>query len=95
MAKITFEQWMDNRPGHQYRKSTISKYVVALKKVEERLGIHLEKPIFEITDIEEFDKVAKFIKAQPNYEEINRKYGRGDLSAGLSAYSQYLIDVYG
>lgn len=95
MAKITFEQWMDNRPGHQYRKSTISKYVVALKKVEERLGIHLEKPIFEITDIEEFNKVAKFIKSQPNYEEINRKYGRGDLSAGLSAYSQYLIDVYG
>ena len=66
MKKITFEQWMNDYSGHQYRKSTISKYIVALKKVEERLGVHLEKQIFEITDINEFNEVVKFIKSQPN-----------------------------
>jgi len=94
-SNLSFEEWLANYQDHKYRDSTIKRYVVALQKVEERLMISLGKPIFEITDLKEFESAVKTIQSAPNYDFVNKKYGNGDLSAALSAYAKYLKDIFG
>lgn len=90
---LSFEEWLANYREHKYRDSTIKRYIVALQKAEERLSIFLDKPILEIKDLKEFEKTVEKIQAAPNYEYVNKKYGNGDLSAALSAYTKYLKDI--
>ena len=90
---LSFEEWLTNYKDHKYRDSTIKRYIIALQKAEERLGISFQRPILEIRDIKEFKDSVRVIQADPNYEFVNKKYGNGDLSAALSAYKKYLIDM--
>ena len=90
---LSFEEWLTNYREHKYRDSTIKRYIVALQKAEERLSIVLDRPILEIKDLKEFEKAVEKIQTSPNYDFVNKKYGNGDLSAALSAYTKYLKDI--
>ena len=90
---LSFEEWLTNYKDHKYRDSTIKRYIIALQKAEERLGISFQRPLLEIRDLKEFEDSVRVIQADPNYESVNKKYGNGDLSVALSAYKKYLIDM--
>ena len=89
---ITFEKWMENNPNHKYTDATIKRYIRALDKAEEWLNITLPTKILNINDYQTFLQVQDEIKNAPDYEEINRNHGHGDLSAALRLYGQYLKD---
>ena len=78
MKRITFEYWMNNCSGRDYRPSTVSRYCKALELIEERMGLKFDKPILEIRDEKEFEEVAQIIQSASNYEFVNKKYGNGD-----------------
>ena len=90
VANITFEYWMNNCSGRDYRPSTVSRYCKALELIEDRMGLKFDKPILEIRDEKEFEEVAQIIQSASNYEFVNKKYGNGDLHAAILAYTKYL-----
>ena len=92
-AVLSFEEWLTNYEDHKYRDSTIKRYVIALQKAAERLDVAFEKPILEMRNLKEFEDSVRVIQSAPNYEFVNKKYGNGDLSAALSAYKKYLVDI--
>lgn len=91
--EIEFTNWLRNYEEHKYRESTINRYVVAIKKAEERLEIKLDIPILAIKDIVTFENTVQVIRNSPKYEFVNKKYGNGDLSAALTAYSKFIVFI--
>lgn len=90
MSLEGFKRWlMEN----EYRNTTVSRYIRALNKIEERFNINLSKNVIEIDNIAEFEDVEKKITSVPNYKEINFKYGHRDTSAALSSYKKYLKNI--
>lgn len=90
--KVAFQDWLKNLKTHTYTNHVIYKYTRALEMAEEWLSIKLPSPIFEITSLDAFNKCNKIIKSVPNYVEINKAHGHGDLSAALSLYSKFLAE---
>ena len=88
----SFDKWMENNPNHKYTDATIKRYIRALDKAEEWLNIALPARVLDITDYQSFLYVQNEIKNAPNYEEVNRNHGHGDLSAALRLYGLYLND---
>lgn len=86
--KSFFSVWLESIG--QYKKSTIRRYIVALDKAEQRLGIALSSPIFSVTKASDFKPIEEEIKSADKYEEVNKNFGNGDLSAAISAYWKYL-----
>lgn len=86
--KNYFSVWLESIG--KYKKSTIRRYIVALDKAEERLDIKLSTPIFSISKISDFKIIEAEIKSANKYEDVNKSYGNGDLSAAISAYWKYL-----
>ena len=86
--KSYFSVWLESIG--KYKKSTIRRYIVALEKAEERLGIRLSTPIFSVSKISGFKQIETEIKNAEKYEDVNKNFGNGDLSAALSAYGRYL-----
>lgn len=87
---VSFETWLMNR---KYQNSTVRKYIVALQKVGERLPNVIEHDLLSITNPVEFHAAVEKIKASPNYAFVNQKYGHGDLSAAMWAYTKYLQEM--
>lgn len=85
-----FEEWLKDYKDHKYTDGTVKRYIRALQKVEEWLGINLPKQVMEIDDLEEFLNVQSIIKRTPDYDDINQSHGHGDLSAALNAYEKFL-----
>ena len=90
LARPSFKEWLKLYPKHKYTDATITRYIRALDKSSEWLGIELDKPILSITSAEEFALVQKRIIGLPNYREVNQGHGHGDLSAALRLYEAYL-----
>lgn len=88
----SFEKWMENNPNHKYTDATIKRYTRALDKADEWLNITLSEKVLDITDYQTFLNVQNEIKNAPDYEEVNRNHGHGDLSAALRLYGLYLKD---
>lgn len=88
-----FKKWLSNYSQRTYRESTIKRYLVALDKAEERLSIQLDTNIWEIRNIEQFNLAFESIATAREYEFANKKYGNGDLSAALSAYKKFILDI--
>lgn len=88
--KTAFQNWLKNLKTHKYTDHVIYKYTRALEMAEEWLSIKLPSPIFLITKRSVFDECEKIIKSIPNYVEVNKAHGHGDLSAALSLYSKFL-----
>lgn len=89
----SFSEWLEKYPNHKYTDATIKRYIRALDKAGEWLNISLTANILDITDYQIFLQVQKDIKSVPDYEEVNRNHGHGDLSAALRLYGLYLQDV--
>ena len=75
------------------KESTIDRYIKALEKVDERMGLNLPFKILEIANYEDFITVKKSIKENPKYAYINTYYGHNDLTAALSLYESFLKGV--
>lgn len=88
-----FIAWMQNYREPKYRDSTISRYITALKRAEERLGVTLSKSIFSVCDTASFAELVQEIHSCSQYEFVNKKYGNGDLSAALNAYGKYIKSI--
>ena len=89
-GRISFEAWLNTLSDKNYSESTIYRYVRALEKATEWLGVTLSRPILEITTMEDYLEIEKGIKNLPNYEDVNLQHGHGDLSAALSLYKKYV-----
>ena len=87
---IGFEEWLRNHAPKKYNDHTVYKYVHALEKAGEWLGLSIDPPLLTITNSEEFEQVRMIIQSKPNYDEINQSHGHGDLSAAMSLYKQYI-----
>lgn len=90
--KDEFSDWLNNYPDHKYIPSTIKRYLVALERAEERLNIRLHRPIWFISDQDDFENAYNAIVQAESYPIVNKKFGNGDLSAALSAYRKFLIE---
>ena len=54
---ITFADWLSNYAPRTYKDTTVYKYVAALEKGSDWLGISLEKPIMEHLIVDEFKRM--------------------------------------
>ena len=88
----SFNMWLANYPNHKYTDATIKRYTRALDKAEKWLNIKLPARVLDITDYQTFLYVQNEIKNAPDYEEVNRNHGHGDLSAALRLFDLYMKD---
>lgn len=84
---MTFKEYLKNIM--KLEDTTVQRYINELRNVEKRFGVHLQKPILEIKDSEEFEKIKKELESYPQYDYVKDKTGRA-LPAALSNYSEYL-----
>lgn len=87
----SFENWLNKE--QKYKENTVKRYVRALQKAEEWLGITLPKKVLEVAKMEEFQDIQSIIKGTPDYYSINKSHGHGDLSAALKAYEKFLHNI--
>ncbi|MBR4867367.1 MAG: hypothetical protein IKU11_11805, partial [Clostridia bacterium] len=90
-VKITFEEWLANYAPRAYKAGTIKRYVAALEKAPERMGMELPKPIMQYTDVEEFNAIFDMIVKHEQFDYVNKNYGHSDLSAALGAFKKYVL----
>ena len=81
-----FDVWMKSK---KYSESTRAHYIGALENLPSKVNINIEKPLFEIMSIKEFQNISDQIQNSPNFEEINGN-GHHVFSAAITAYQQYL-----
>ena len=89
--KVTFEDWLNNFGPRAYKVGTVRRYVTALEKAPERMGISLPKPIMEYTDPEEYGELYNSLVSHEKYDYVNQNYGNRDLGAALNAYKKYVL----
>ena len=89
--KITFEDWLNNYGPRSYKTGTVKRYVTALEKAPERMGISIPKPIMEYTDPEEYGELYNSLVSHEKYDYVNQNYGNRDLGAALNAYKKYVL----
>ena len=87
---MNFEEWLRSNPHHKYLEKTIKRYIRALEKAGEWLGIDFPKGLLEISGYEEFISETNRMKSLSNYSEVNQSHGHGDLSAAISLFAQFL-----
>lgn len=87
---VSFADWLSNYAPRTYKDTTVYKYVAALEKGPDWLGISLKKPVMEHLIIEEFNSLYELIVNHENFDTVNKAHGNGELSAALNAYKKYL-----
>ena len=92
-----FRKWMGTQKsasGQLYSATSITHNALALRKVctEVSLSDFPDiKNLFDVTDIELFEKVREAIMAHPDYDAVNRKHGNGYLNSALTIwYDKFL-----
>ncbi|WP_077212414.1 AAA family ATPase [Bacillus dakarensis] len=93
--KDEFENWLSEQiqeNGSLYSKETIKGYIYALSKACS--DIHnlnlVNSNLFSIGSLDEFISIVKLIKDNPDYKRVNKKFGKGQLSAGMTKYKEFL-----
>ncbi|WP_087064206.1 McrB family protein [Intestinibacillus massiliensis] len=91
--KAWFEE-LERDNGEHYSENTRNQYISALRAVSTTFGDAIApfSSIFEIDDIEVFERAEAAIKADDGFEEFNRNRGNGSLSAGLDLYKRFLVE---
>ena len=70
--KVTFEDWLNNFGPRAYKVGTVRRYMTALEKAPERMGISLPKPIMEYTDPEEYCELYNSLVVHEKYDYVNQ-----------------------
>ena len=92
-----FKKWLSSvtkSNGETYSENTRNQYIGALKAAGSSFGSAIGpfSSIFEIVDVETFERAVTAIKADDAFEEFNRNRGNGSLSAGLDLYKRFLLE---
>lgn len=87
----TFEEWLNNFGPRAYKTGTVRRYVTALEKAPERMGITLPKSIMQYTGVEEYSELYAFLISHEKYDYVNKNYGNRDLGAALNAFKKYVL----
>ena len=95
-----FREWMatqTSQTGKPCTPSMISNNSGALNKVCQLMDI-VEYPdlesIFQITNIDTFNDVRAIIKANPNYDEVDKACSNRYLTSALKWYTRYLDEMF-
>lgn len=96
--KVEFKNWLDNqrkKDGTIYAELTKSGYIYYVEKAcNEFSDINFNiNNLFEITEYKEFKIVEESIRKNSKFKEINLKCGKGQLSAGMNLYAQFLSEL--
>ncbi len=80
--------------GEPYTNNTRDQYINALKAIGTEFAnvIGPFTSIFEIDDVETFERAAAAIKTDSSFEEANSNHGNGSLAAGLELYKRFLSE---
>jgi len=95
--KDEFKEWISRKlqnDGKPYSESTCRGYVYALVKAcgeIENLTLN-EDDLFTINSSEEFERIEEKIKNNNDFVRVNKKYGKGQLSAGMRLYGEFLAE---
>ncbi len=89
--KITFDDWLNNYAPRAYKTGTVRRYVTALEKAPERMGISLPKAIMEYTGVQEYNELYSFLTSHEKYDYVNKTFGNRDLGAALNAFKKYVL----
>lgn len=90
-----FEHWMSSiskENGDTYSSFTLKGYITALKKAcFEIKNLNVKnKDFFKIDDLGEFSNIEATVRNNPDFDRVNKKYGKGQLSAGMIKYGEFL-----
>lgn len=95
--KDEFEKWLSRQiqnNGSPYAQLTQKGYVYALSKAcSEIENLNLEiNYLFTISSIDEFKKIEDMVRNNPDFARVNEKFGKGQLSAGMIKYGEFLVE---
>lgn len=82
-----------NARGTLYLENVARSYMSTLHSAPFKLTLSLpleNRNVFSCHTVAELDALWNIFKAAPNYIEVNRYLGHGQLSAGLTVYRRYL-----
>jgi hypothetical protein len=90
--------WLMTQPnayGSLYLESVARGYMGTLRNAPPKLNLDNIKNVnvFECHSVEALDKLVAAFKSAPNYAELNKRMGHGQLSAGLAVYRRYLEHI--
>jgi 5-methylcytosine-specific restriction enzyme B len=93
--KDEFEHWLrkEIQPnGQPYSKHTKKGYIYALQKAASELeNLNLpQTDLFTFSSLDEFIQVENQIRDHADFKKVNKKYGKGQLSAGMIKYNEFL-----
>lgn len=93
--KAEFEKWMSEQVqsnGRSYSQHTQKGYVYALTKAcSEIENLNLESSdLFTINSFDEFKSIEEMIRNNQDFARVNEKFGKGQLSAGMIKYGEFL-----
>ena len=84
---MDFNQWLIRRGN--IRRATVLHYAGAVYGTISRMVGH---PVYEITDMEEFDKLYADLVARPDFADLDRR-GNRMYSSALKKYRAFLTDA--
>ncbi len=93
--KDAFEQWMSEQVqsnGKTYSQHTQNGYIYTLTKAcSEIKNLNIDNSdLFNIDSLDEFKKIEEIVRNNDDFARVNEKFGKGQLSAGMIKYAEFL-----
>lgn len=95
-AEKQFASWLitqTNTQGKFYKPHVANRYAACLRSEPLKLDISLsleERDVYRCQSITAFHRLEQIFRDAHNFQEIDRGWGHGAFSAGLSAYRRYV-----
>lgn len=96
-AEKQFAVWLTtqtNARGLLYKNYVANRYAACLRTEPLKLDVPLsaeERDVYRCRTLQDFDRLNHIFRTAPNFQEVNRDWGHGSFSAGLSAYQRYVL----
>lgn len=92
-----FEEWMSKqiqKNGKPYSQLTQRGYAYALGKAcSEISNLDISTyDLFAVKSLPDFKEIENKVRVNLDFERVNQKYGKGQLSAGMVKYGEFLSD---
>lgn len=96
--KDEFQKWMSHQVqdnGRNYSEHTQKGYVRALQKAcKEINNLRIEnKDLFYVSSLRDLYEIERIIRANKDFSRVNKKFGKGQLSAGIIKYTEFLQNI--